>query len=286
MTNDTYAQRKDMQDFLTLMETEPVIIVYDLETTGLKPKECRIIQVFASKCLPSPEGLIELERKNWYINPGGALPSVIVNLTGITDEFLADKPYESQVFLEIMQFFGTLPIMGYCNHRFDDKCMELMYQRYGASFQPKISYDIYGLVKKLFRISEVANHKLATIADYIGITEQIQQFHNAAGDTMATLLIANHCIPLCRQSLKKPVQSGVKCKVLSVKPWTHPKNPKIKRLYVETDLTVFFFDQMTRIWHTNAEDDFINLYDMEDVIQQVLEKTNCADENALTKLKD
>lgn len=283
MTNDTYAQRKDMQDLLDLMKTEPIIIVYDLETTGLNPKENHIIQLSASMCLPSSEGLTELERKNWYINPGYALPQFISGLTGITDEFLEDKPTESEALLEIMQFFGTLPVMGYCNKQFDDRFMDIMYQRYGASFQPVLSYDIYGLVKKLFRVSEVKNHKLATIAKYIGISEKIKQFHNAEGDMIATILIANYCLDICRKLLQSPTKPGIRCHVTSVRPWRHPQNPKMKRLYVETDVTTFFFDQFARIWHTKDEDDFVSLYDMENVIQQVLQTTQCQDEKALAK---
>lgn len=285
MGNDTYVQKNGLQDFLTALENEMLIIVYDLETTGLSAKDHRIIQVSARLCLASPEGLSELGRQNWYINPGYALPALIVQLTGITDEFLADKPSEADVFLEIMNFFSDLPVMGYCNKRLDDKFMAAMYQRYGAIFQPTASYDVYNVVKKLFTVSEVKDHKLATITEYIGAAKEIEQFHNAEGDTMATVLVANHCVPLCHEALRETVQDRIHCKVSAVKRWEHPKNPKVKRIYVETDLTTFFFDVIKRTWHTSQEDDFISQYDMDDVFGQVLQKTGCADEDALTKWK-
>lgn len=279
----TYTQLKEKQELVDLMGKEPVVLVYDLETTGLSPKECHIIQVSARLCLPSPEGLTELQRKNWYINPGYALPERIVKLTGITDEFLADKPTEPEVFLEVMEYFDMLPVIGYCNKQFDDTFMDIMYQRYGASFKPYLSYDIYGLVKKLFRVTEVKNHKLATIAEHIGISDQIKRFHNAESDTMATILIVNRCLDMCKADLQKPARAGIKCQVTGVRPWRHPQNPKIRRLYIETDITTFFFDQFARVWHTKEEDDFISLYDMEHVIGQVLQRTHCADEDALAK---
>lgn len=67
-------------------------IVYDLETTGLNPAINHPIQVAARLCAVSPYGLDEICSQSWYINPGYQLPQKIVELTGITDRFLATQP--------------------------------------------------------------------------------------------------------------------------------------------------------------------------------------------------
>ena len=65
-------------------------IAFDTETTGLEPKQGhRIVEI----------GCIELIDRvrtgnffHAYINPERDVPQRVVNIHGITEEFLADKP--------------------------------------------------------------------------------------------------------------------------------------------------------------------------------------------------
>lgn len=52
-------------------------------------------------------GFLPLEERLWYIRPVESLSEKIVELTGITDEFLADQPAEEEVFPQIMEFSET-----------------------------------------------------------------------------------------------------------------------------------------------------------------------------------
>lgn len=79
-------------------------IVLDTETTGFDPEEGhRIIEI----------GCVELENHiptgrhlQLYINPERDVPQEAVDVHGITNEFLKDKPVFSQVFDEFVAFIG------------------------------------------------------------------------------------------------------------------------------------------------------------------------------------
>lgn len=284
MKNDIYKTRDAVGVFLQSLKDCIVMIVYDLETTGLSPVSNHIIQISARKCFVSEEGLEEAENKTWYINPGYSLPEKIVQLTGITDDFLADKPPESAVAKEIIDFFGYEPVSGYNNNKFDDKFMVQMFERYGASFSPKISIDLYTVVKDVIDPGETENKKLLTITKYFGLESAISQFHNAQGDTLATLLCFNKCIELCRRKHNETCQVQIQCTVKSISPWKNPKDWRQQRIYVETDSVTFWFDVLNRVWNLNSKTDRITRYDVADIIKQVLSLTGCADEEAFSKL--
>lgn len=279
-----YKVRDMVEVFLKALDDCIMMIVYDLETTGFSPVANHIIQISARKCFVSDEGLEEAESRNWYINPGYSLPEKIVEITGITDDFLADKPTESAVARQIIDFFGHEPVTGYNNERFDDKFMVQLFERYGASFSPDVSLDLYSVIKDVIDPGETENKKLPTVTKYFGLEDEIAQFHNSDGDTLATLLCFNKCIELCHRKQNESYQNQIKCTVKSIAPWQSPKDWKQKRIYVETDGVTFWFDVLNRVWNLKEKTDRIARYDMADIIQQVYAITGCADENAFAKL--
>ena len=69
---------------LALTDTE--FVVFDIETTGLSPKTCGITEIGA---VVYKNGEVESVFET-YVNPGMPIPENIVQLTGITDETVAD----------------------------------------------------------------------------------------------------------------------------------------------------------------------------------------------------
>lgn len=280
---NVYSSMAAATQYRKFLNTELMAIVYDLETTGLNPAINHPIQVAARLCAVSPYGLDEICSQSWYINPGYQLPQKIVELTGITDRFLATQPKESEVIREIVGFFENYPVIGYNNGKFDDLFMQQMYQRYGYAWKPKMSMDIYALVKTLFNPGQLKNQKLVTLAEHFQVTDQIEAFHNAESDTLATILVANKCLDLCKPA--EVTGNGATCKVKSVRYYEHPKNWKVKRIYVDTDITRFYFDVTSMTWNPVYDDDLISQYNMQDVIRQVLHMTGCKDEVELAAYK-
>ena len=96
---ETWRSRVTGENLLKIFENETEICMFDTETTGLNAMEDVIIQISAIKCrLPDME---EIGRIDYYINPEKPLPAKITEITGITDDFLKDKPTEKEIFPEI-----------------------------------------------------------------------------------------------------------------------------------------------------------------------------------------
>lgn len=84
-------------------------ISIDLETTGLNPKQDRIIEIGAIKVV---EGKT-VDSFSALVNPGCSLEERIVELTGIRDEELRDVPYIEEIFPELEEFLEDLPLLGH-----------------------------------------------------------------------------------------------------------------------------------------------------------------------------
>ena len=89
------------------------IIFFDIESTGLNVVLDRIIQIGAIKMLP--EG--NTEEKNVLINPGMPIPKEAIEIHGITDEMVKDKPVFSNVAKSMLGWFRGCDLAGHniCN---------------------------------------------------------------------------------------------------------------------------------------------------------------------------
>lgn len=234
------------------------LIVYDLETTGLSPVATekqpipsRIIEIGAVRYRVSFEHGFSIEKVDelhHYINPQCEVSSVIVNLTGLTNEFLAQQPTEEEVFDDIQDFFMDLPVSGYNNNHFDNNFMAEMYARYGSKFAPSASVDVMLLAKDRLRKNvDVENHKLVTIANYFGIEFAA---HTATADAGATaqvlqLLVSEYLTDKKNGNLPK---SGDICpNIFKAAYWDAPKWD-MKRIYFSTDAGNIYYDLVHAEW--------------------------------------
>ena len=84
-------------------------VCIDLETTGLHPKQDRIIEIGAVKVR---DGKVQ-DTYASFVHPGRKLTERIIGLTGIRDEMLADAPSMDQIFPELLEFLEDLPLLGH-----------------------------------------------------------------------------------------------------------------------------------------------------------------------------
>ncbi len=84
-------------------------IALDVETTGLRVKEDRIIEIAAVKVI---EGR-EVACFNTLINPHMRLSEYTRDITGIEEEQLLDKPGIEDVMPEFFEFIEELPLLGH-----------------------------------------------------------------------------------------------------------------------------------------------------------------------------
>ena len=84
-------------------------ISIDLETTGLLPKEDRIIEIAAVKYRNG----VETEVFHSYIDPERVLPERITELTGITPQMLNGQPKFSEISQDLREFLGEDILMAH-----------------------------------------------------------------------------------------------------------------------------------------------------------------------------
>ncbi|PHS25058.1 MAG: DNA polymerase III subunit epsilon [Robiginitomaculum sp.] len=91
-------------------------IVFDTETTGLKPfKGDRITEI---GCVEVIDLLPTGKTFRRYVNPERDVPEEVVKITGLTTEFLADKPLFAEIVDDFLEFVDDSKMVAH-NARFD-----------------------------------------------------------------------------------------------------------------------------------------------------------------------
>lgn len=240
-----------------LLAKSSEMVFYDLETTGLSPVDDRIIEFSAIRYKIVNKSLMETTRTSVYIKPEKPLPEKITEITGYTDSFFVDKADETSAFEQIERFFeGVDAIAGYNNTTFDDCFISNLYNRQGSNFAMKYNIDVLKLVRQLIPKSEVENHKLATIANYLGVASDID-FHKAHDDVLATVRVFNALLPELMKDEEVEYPTSVPI-IFSISFWEGYRG--FSRIYVETDKGSVYFDIRQKNWQgKNIDPSEINM---------------------------
>ena len=122
-----------------------ILVVFDLETTGLDRIKDQIIQFSALKINTDNNSIIDT--KNLYIQPIGTYSISISAFTKhhITPEFLNDKPYLKDVAQDIIDFIGDNDILTYNGNGFDIPFLKVELNKYGydIDFMNRKCYDAF-----------------------------------------------------------------------------------------------------------------------------------------------
>ncbi|MBQ2864931.1 MAG: PolC-type DNA polymerase III [Clostridia bacterium] len=146
------------------------IIVFDLETTGLDPKKCEIIEIAAAKLV---NGEIT-ERYHQYVKPVELIPNEITKLTGISNEMVADARSIDTVLPEFLKFCSDSPLCAH-NADFDISFLRAACRKLNIEIS-FCSIDTVEMARAL--MPELSKHKLNIIADAMGL----QFNHHRASD--------------------------------------------------------------------------------------------------------
>lgn len=152
-------------------------VVLDLETTGLSPTDCNIIEVGMAKVTND----VYSDEFSSLVNPHNPLPKRITKITGITDDILIDAPSFSEIAERISVFIGDLPVIGH-NISFDLSFLSHALDECGIAVN--FTYiDTLAVARKAFPTFE--NHKLETLISELHLAEN--QTHRALDDVQCTL---------------------------------------------------------------------------------------------------
>ncbi len=155
----------------------PNFIAFDLETTGLDFRNDRVIEIGALRFINGkPE-----EKFSTFINPGRPVPSLITDLTGISDKELVNAPAFSEVAEKLLQFIGNLPL---CGHQveFDATFLNEELKRAGCSAFSGQLIDTALLSRILLQGS--TRFSLKAVSEYLQIN--LDNAHRALFDAMAS----------------------------------------------------------------------------------------------------
>jgi len=161
------------------LDFNQTFIVYDIETTGLSNVDDQITEIGAVKVI---NGQIQ-DTFSALINPERKIPYKIVELTGITDEMVADKPTIDQVLPEFLDFIGDGAVVAH-NAAFDIGFIKTQAMRLGLDFDPMV-LDTIDLAKLL--LTEIKRFNLKRVSKYLGIS--LVNHHRAVDDATATAQI-------------------------------------------------------------------------------------------------
>ena len=154
-------------------------IALDLETTGLSPKEDRIIEIAAVKV---ENGVIR-DRYVTLVNPGRLLEARITELTGITDEMIREAPVMEEILEEVLEFCGGLPLLGH-NITFDYSFLKQAAINQKRSFEAE-AVDTLKLCRRYMPEEEKKN--LGAACAFYGI--DLSGAHRALADAMGAHLL-------------------------------------------------------------------------------------------------
>ena len=155
---------------------EDEMVVFDLETTGLSNRTCKIIEIGAVKI---KNGEI-LDTMDIFVDPEEPIPQKITELTSITDEMVKGAPKEKEALKQFFDFVGDRMLIAH-NAAFDVGFIRVASERSGFEFT-NAYLDTVGLSK--YVNSDLKNHKLDTIAEYY----KLGDFHHHRASDDATVL--------------------------------------------------------------------------------------------------
>lgn len=167
------------------------LLVFDTETTGLSPRQDEIIEFSAAVVeLREEKPQVIQEYDNLVsLSPGRFVPPKIQQLTGITDQDLAQKGISKtrlcRDVAELLAAPDTL-LLAY-NAHFDLCFLYYTLQRDGdpAILRGKDKVDLL----TVYRDRRSYPHRLASAIESYGLSDRVQNSHRAIDDVLATVAV-------------------------------------------------------------------------------------------------
>lgn len=165
-------------------EFQDTYVVVDIETTGLSPMSCEIIEIGAIKVLRNEI----IERFQVLLKPSAPISSFITKLTGITNEMVeADGLDPIDAFAQFLAFTGDSIILGH-NVSFDLGFLRHHILESVGVIVTNDYADTCRIARKLLK-GRVANCKLGTLTTYFGF--DYSGAHRAMADCEFTYQVYN-----------------------------------------------------------------------------------------------
>ncbi|MDQ3020402.1 MAG: exonuclease domain-containing protein [Bacteroidota bacterium] len=234
-----------MKENSSLNIFDTTFIVCDVETTGLSPLNNRITEIGLIKV---HNGEI-IDKLTKLINPQQHIPREITHLTGISDEYVMNKPVFAEVSEEIISFFGQ------------NENSNVIFTGHNAGFDYKFLFHSFLRINKPFVYKTLCTCKLArrllkrlrsksliNVASYFDISSK--RYHRAYDDALATAkILLNFLNTLIEEYEYESIHEILKfqnCKIYN----NENKSPVLKRL----NLTLKDFPKLPGVYFMKGKD--------------------------------
>lgn len=154
--------------------------VVDIETTGLDAAFDEIIEIGALKVRADEV----VDRFSTLVKPLGEIDEFITELTGITNDMVAEAPSIAEVLPSFLEFIGSDVFVGH-NAHFD---VNFIYDNVERISENHFSNDIVDTLRLSRHIlPELKHHTLDAVAEHFGIVRN--HAHRGIGDCDATFAV-------------------------------------------------------------------------------------------------
>jgi len=136
-------------------------VVFDIETTGLSHLKNNITEIGAVRV---ESGKI-VDVFNELVNPEQEISQEITEITGITNEMVADKPLISEIMPKFLEFSKNAVFVAH-NAEFDISFIKTNCKRLNLEFNPTF-IDTMGFARAI--LPHLKNHKLNTLCKELGV---------------------------------------------------------------------------------------------------------------------
>jgi DNA polymerase III epsilon subunit family exonuclease len=165
-------------------------VVVDIETTGLEPVSSEIIEIAALKV--EKGGIADVF--NSLIRIDRSLTAEIVNLTGITDQMLAEGSDKVEVLQKLLAFVRDLPLIAH-NVEFD---IPFLNHHLGLTLGTSLANQSICTLKLARKIVPgLPSYRLQKLADHFAIPAPV--VHRAHGDVEITFNLWLKLVALLEQ---------------------------------------------------------------------------------------
>lgn len=156
-------------------------VVFDTETTGLRPAEGdRLISIAGVRIVNGR--ILRGETFASFVNPDRSIPPAATRVHGITDEMVAGASRAEEVLPRFQRFVGDAVLVAH-SAAFD---MAVLQAEGGASEAGIDNPVLDTLLLSLAVHDHLGDHRLDAIAERFGFTIEVEDRHTALGDALAT----------------------------------------------------------------------------------------------------
>lgn len=141
-------------------------VVFDLETTGVRPDTDEIIEISGVRVRDHQV----VDEFSTLVNPGMHIPSAASRVNHITDDMVADAPEISEALEDFLEFAGNDILVGHNIHSFD---LNFIYRATMRIYGTEVANDyIDTLYMARQCLPELSHHKLSDVAAYFDISTE------------------------------------------------------------------------------------------------------------------